>query len=461
MFIFSVNSQESQDDDSLDDLFSDASDVDEAVITEKEKSANDFTLNVGSLKLPFEFSGDLKAEVGGAYIWSDGNNDTKVYFDLQNKINFATRPDKYLALKGSFKTSMPDTSDVEEDGQNHYFYLYELYFDYLMLNRIYITAGKKEINWGNVRLFTNTDDYEDDEDALYTNVLKDSRNDISGNIRIPIGPLTLTGVVMFKDSIDDPSWTELSFAGNAELIFLNTCFNLFFRTFPERSGKTPDQYKNPIAGVELKRTVLGFDFYAQEMARVSFDRRFRDILKPSFYEPESFNSFVTTAGFYRLYTEKIPYFGFNFEFQNIYYPNDTYKRTFYVDPKKKAALSDYYGEWVWANENGVAMDGEEVITDPANGAQLLHKKGEFVNRFAFSMGLSKLGRDKNVKVGLQWNHDITNKTGFVKPGVIFSRIMPHCDWNVGVKYEYGDKFYDKYNIGKFTMGTYLKIKLDY
>ena len=73
--------------------------------------------------------------------------------------------------------------------------------------------------------------------------------------------------------------------------------------------------------------------------------------------------------------------------------------------------------------------------------------------------MSKLGPNRDIKLGFQWNHDITNRIGFVQSGIIFSRIMPHCDWRNGVKYEYGDT--TSFNKYKLTLGSYISITLDY
>ena len=80
--------------------------------------------------------------------------------------------------------------------------------------------------------------------------------------------------------------------------------------------------------------------------------------------------------------------------------------------------------------------------------------------------MAKLGPDKNIKPALQWNHNITDGSGFIKAGVIFGRVMPHCDWRVGMKYEYGKVTIDSstnesHKYSKLTLGTYISIDLDY
>lgn len=407
----------------VDMLFENAEDKESAVITEDVKSGTDYNIQVGSLKFPIEVSGNMLTEFGGAFLRESMANDATVYFDFKNYIYFTTRPDKYLALKGVLKTSMPkDDSDSET---NNLLYLYEMYFDYLMLDRIYITAGKKKTVWGNIRLFADyydnknedDDNYDKDDnvnDAQFTNILYDSRRYLSGIIKIPFGNHTFTGIAMYNDesSKKSPGTRDMSIAASAEFIIFNTSINLFGRRFPLKNSTDAENYQLPIAGVEFKRSILGFDLYGQSMARISDSSKAGDIFASNFDDLSAIKRIVSTAGTYRLWSGSAPYVGFNFEFQSIYRPNPT--------------ESEKY----------------------------------FTNRFAFEVGMAKLGPAKDIKLALQWNHNITDKTGFVKSGIIFSRIMPHCDWRNGVKYEYGDEnmSFNKY---KLTIGSYLTINLDY
>lgn len=419
--------------DDFDDLFSDAEDVGEAVVSDDVDSPTSLSF----LTIPLKMSGYLDTEVGAAAINSEtDNNSFSVYFDLVNYLYFTTRPDKYMAIKGSLKTTMPDSSEAAAEGQNHYFYLYELYFDYILLDRVYITAGKKATTWGNTRLFSDADDYDGDEDATYTNALYDSRSNISGIIRIPFGFSTFTALAMYRGGATSPTHRDMSFAASAEFVFLATSLNLFARVFPaSTSEEMSAYYKDPIVGAEVKRTVFGFDVYAQEIARVVSNKRFRRFWDSDLYKRESFTKFVSTAGFYRLWDSFMPYFGVNVEFQNVYYPNDLYYTT------------------------------DDQSTEDVDETTLVsHGRGNCTNKIAFDFGMSKLGPERNIKVGVQWNHNITEKKGVLKPGIVFSRVFPHCDWRTGFewKYNFGDEKADLYDTyGKITLGTYLKITLDY
>lgn len=450
-----VSSDSSSDDTSSDsfefsddfsDLFNDAEDTDEAVVTETESSGTDTTFNVASLKIPLKMSGDLSAELGGAVINEDGATSGTAYFDLLNYLFFTARPDKYMAVKGSLKTSLIDSSEADNESQNKYFYLYELYFDYIMADKVYITAGKKKTVWGNIRLFSNDDDFEDDDDALYTNALYDSRYNISGIIRVPFGPSTITLLTMYRGGDDEPTHRELSYAGSLEAVLFGTSANIFVRTFPSRYGDLKQYYALPIVGAELKRTFFGIDFYAQAIGRVESNKTLRQFWKSDLYKRSAFEKCIFTAGGYKIFTEHFPYFGINAEFQSIYYPSDV---VHYEFTKNNTTYSYKYLNDLETDSN-YDGNGYETKTD--------HYKGDLQNRLIVDVGLTKLGKDRNLKVGVQWYHNFETKSGYVKPAFVASRIFPHCDWQTGLKWEYNK---DQEYFGKITLGTYLKFSLDY
>ena len=438
VFLLPLSAEDEEIDDDFGALFEDASDVSGSVITEDKTAGTNYDVTLGSLKFPIEVSGKMNSELGLAWVKKGQENDGAGYFDFKNYIYFITRPDKYIALKGTMKTALPADDDEDaRDNQSNYFYIYEIYFDYLMLDRIYITAGKKKTVWGNIRLFADyydestvgtsndTEDGIDEEDtdktdAQFTNILYDSREHLSGIVKIPIGNHTFTGVSMYKTGYgsDDAVGTkEMSFAASAEFVFFNTSINFFGRRFPLKTGEKAALHQESILGLELKRTILGFDLYGQGMGRVSDDetKSIKDCFTSKFDDLSSFTRIISTAGIYRMWADRAPYFGFNFEFQNIYRP----------EPDLKA--------------------GEKY----------------FSNRFALYCGIAKLGPNKDLSVGVQWNHNIDERSGFIKPGVSVARVLPHCDWRIGAKYEYGLDEESNGFTKKLTVGTYITISMDY
>lgn len=434
----------------INSLFDDAEDAEKPVINNDKNSDDKTVFNIGSLSIPLKMSGDISAEIGAAYINEDYSSDYSAYFDFYNYLYFTARPDKYMAVKGSFKTALP--SDGDEESQNHYFYLYELYFDYIMADKIYITAGKKNTVWGNIRLFSDDDNYDDsDDDALYTNALYDSRNKISGIIRVPFGLSTLNFMLLYGGgAIDDGiSRKDLSYAGSMEFVFFGTSLNFFARLFPSKHGNQSSEYKPPILGAEIKRTLLKTDFYVQALARAESNSTLQKVFKKEFYKKENFSKFVFTGGFYRMFDSFYPNIGINAEFQSIYYPVNSYKYgdDLYIDTDDLVAnLND---------SDKIKYDSGTDLKDISSG---FNSAGSFYNRFIVDFGLSKLGPDRNMKVGIQWQHSITQKSGYVNPVFVISRVFPHCDWRTGVKWEYWE---DQDYFGKITLGTYLKFTLDY
>ena len=404
--------EENQELDDFDSLFDNATDYEEPIITEDKNASTDYNVQLGSIKFPIEVSGKMSAEVGGAFTRESMANDVNIYFDFKNYIYFTTRPDKYIALKGVLKTCMPNDDDDSES--NQFLYLYEMYFEYLFINRAYFTAGKKKSIWGNIRLFSNGDDYNDNY-ALYTNLLYDSRDQISGIIKIPFGKHTFTMLAMYNvndSSGNSPGTKDMSLALSAEFIVFNTSLNFFGRRFPEVYGTNAEDHQPTIVGVELKRTILAFDLYGQTMVRANtLESATRELIKSQFEDFSSVESITSTVGFYRIWDNIPPYYGLNFEFQNIYHPE---------------------------LEEGTRY---------------------FTNRFALYCGISKLGKKKNIKAGITWNHNIDDKIGVIEPGIVVSRIIPHADWKNGFKFEYGDSTqYSKYRL---TIGSYVTISMDY
>uniref|UniRef100_UPI003890E2E4 hypothetical protein n=1 Tax=Treponema sp. TaxID=166 RepID=UPI003890E2E4 len=352
---FSQSSDSEGEFDDFDSIFETSQDVDEPVVTEEVVAGANYNVQLGSVQFPVEVSGNLNAELGGAYVREDGVNDATFYFDFKNYANFIIRPDKYLALKGTIKSSMPaDSSDSESEQKYHnLLYVYELYFDYLFWDSVYITAGKKKSVWGNIRLFSDyydesesisttttasTDDTETDniDDAQYTNILYDSRDYVSGIIRIPVGNHTFTALAMYdeSDTVSSSKTVNMSLAASAEFVFWGTSVNFFGRRFrlkePEDAPATYEK-KLPIVGLELKSTLFGFDIYGQSMARVADGTKTKELFSSKFEDKSVFNRVISTVGTYRLWSENAPYFGFNAEFQNIYRPNPASDETFFTN----------------------------------------------------------------------------------------------------------------------------------
>ncbi|QTQ11987.1 hypothetical protein HRI96_07150 [Treponema parvum] len=395
--------------DDLDSVFEDANDVSGAVVSEKDNMKT----GVNQFALPLNFSGYMKAEIGLGYVNENKENDMQAGVDFLNDLSFSVRPDNTLFLKATLRTKFPD----EKEPSQWNFSLYEMYFDYVLLNNIYVTAGKKTTVWGAVRLFNNRDDYEDDEDALFTNILADSRDGASAQIRVPVGNWMLNGFALYKGASDDASYKSMSLAASLEMVFGYTSFTLFARKFPAQnspiviSGK--DEYKDSLTGAEIKRTILGFDIYAQQIAFLGDYPLLKDLSKNVFSgrqirssDLSGFSKTVFTGGIYRFWDTAGPALGFNIEFQDVYLP----------------------------------------------------EKHAHTGKLAYRGGISRLGKSKNITFGLSGKHVFQRTQGELEPGIAISGIFPHAVWKNGVKIEYGGEYDDPL---KFTVGTSILLQLHY
>ena len=134
-------------DDEFDSLFEDSVDVEEPVQSEEKKEKHTITIGTDNFKIPLRFSGHLEAECGLGYVNEDGSSSATGGLKFKNDLNFNTRIDKTLAIKATMRT---------ESG-SWQFSVYEMYFDYVLLSHLYITAGKKNTSWGNIRILNDTD----------------------------------------------------------------------------------------------------------------------------------------------------------------------------------------------------------------------------------------------------------------------------------------------------------------
>ncbi|MGN0730021.1 hypothetical protein [Treponema sp.] len=402
-----------------DAIFFDAEDI--AV---EQSDASDYVASKQSIKvgnseyfIPLKFTGHLDSNFGfygtrNKQGTEDDGFKESVYFDFANYIYFMARLDKTLAVHGTTSVKFPPKKDSIN--------LDELYFDYLIWDCIYVTAGKKTTSWGYTRLFSGENSYSlytdkdydkltEEEKAeirakiesqgyLYTDILSDSSDSMSGILRIPFWMGNFSAVVLYSGTSTEPGADEISMAGSMEFTVFHSSINFFGRKDPKTAaGVTP-----LTMGAEIKKTIFGTDLYMQGIGRISDDRS--DVSKCVF-----------TGGFYRLWDGHDPNFGINLEFQ------DSYNREL--------------------NKNSC--------------------------RLYLDMGLKRLGRRKDLKLGLQWQHIIKSETeddksGIVNFGVIKSGTFPNAEWKTGieVRYHQVDLNYEN-RIYKVRLGSSIQVKMDY
>ena len=401
----------------IDDFFSD-SDVEEPVVVEK----NDASTVIAGFSVPLTFSGSLTADVGFGYEYDkaadEGNKNG--YVDFANYLYLKSFPTQDLGIRGTIYSCFPNYKIAE---------FYELYLDYICLDRFYVTIGKKTTTWGYVRLFTESDSETTSElnqknFGFETNILSDSRSGTSLLLRVPVWTGTVS-LIALAPTTTKPKINDICFAGSVEMNFGKTCANLFARKYPSQDSdyvgnscstkKDSDGndvldadgnkiYLNGLLfGLEAKRTFFGADVYAQGMAKFADNSQVKALLKLN-ASRDTFGDVVCTVGAYRWWDNFDVNFGFNVEFQSEYLPLENY------------------------HDRRIGFDG----------------------------GVKRIGPKKNIKIGAEWMHSITRDSGYLKPGVVISGILPHTDWNNGLKFEY-----ENFTLSKIIFGTYFEISLNY
>ena len=380
--------------DDFDSIFDNASDLEEPVpevTSSQENQSDNKSIMPSAFSSIVHFSGNFDGEVGVAYIYNEENTCSGM-LALKNVLNMSVIPSEVFSVRGSLLTELDNDFAAE---------VKSLYFDYLFVDHIYISGGKKKLSWGYTNIFRNSSYYGCDKitggffstGPLYTNIFDEDPSSLCVEVRYPWTTGTITFVAT-ADASEEIGYKYFNYYGSFEISVLNTSINLF--------GKYPNQEnaenKNSLAGLEVKRTILGYDVYAQGIAR------FKDAENLS---SESGYDYITgTAGFYRLFDSFDPNIGFNFEYQYEFNP-----------------------------------DTED----------------KFIHRVALEGGLRRIGKKKNVKVGVMSHYNITEEHGYSGLNFIISGLFPYADWSNKMAVGYGEK----YKTPLFLIGTSLKLALKY
>lgn len=364
-----------------------------ATTEEKEEPKNVFFK-------PLTFSGHLEAEVGVSGVFEDGKNEAIGFLLFKNDLNVSARISKNLGMSGSVSVQYPNFS----------LNVSSLYFDYLLLDKVYISGGKKTINWGYVQLFNNMSFFNFDfhqaitQEKKYipTNILSDSGNMISLHVQVPVWTGTISGLMLYPMGQSTvPNFKDLTYAGSVEMTIWETAINVFGRKNPSSDSTLSKDgiSKPPVIGLEFKRTVLGNDIYGQVVVGVQNLKSLKNL--------NGYESIISTAGFYRYWDTIIPKIGVNIEYQHVFTPH-----------------------------------GERVHS----------------HRTAFLGGFSSIGKKKNMKIALTWNHEYIINDGNLKLGFTVNDIFPHANWKAGFEMQYGQDFP---SMPKFTLATSIVLLMDY
>ena len=303
------------------------------------------------------------------------------YIALDNKLYMTVRPAPVVSINGAIDTSFSNKFSLAVS---------YLYFDYMMFDRVFISAGKKDVSWGYTRLVSNG------------NIMADTNGQLNAEVRFPwsTGTATFVGAYNYALLSDSPSYRDITYALSIEQTILHTSVNLFGKKYGQ-SEVVDNVHKSPLAGLEIKRTFFGYDAYAQGVAAFADYKHF--------YKKQGIGNVVATAGFYKLWDGFDPNLGINIEYQYKWIPN-------------------------------AAADAK------------VHN-----HRIALQGGIKRMGKNKNLKLGVDWDHNFTSRDGKVTTAFIIDGVFPYASWKNAVSVEYGPA------VGKtkFTIGSIISLSLDY
>lgn len=363
-------------DDDFDSLFDDAT---EDVVIEEQPApvVQQAPLQIAASMI--KFSGRLDADIGAALYYTDKLHPTG-YLDFDNVFRMKVRPANTLALNAAITTYNENRFTM---------YLSDMYIDYLVFDRVYISAGLKS----------------SETVGGYTRILSESAtSDTSGQVNIDVRFPWSTGMVKVLGAYNqkevagiEPSAEDITYGVELEQTIGHTSVNLFAKKYGENVETSLDVHKHPSAGLELKRTIFGFDTYIQSVASLA------NYKKP--YAKEGYERVAATAGFYRLWDAQDPNVGINLEYKYVWVP----------------------------------------------GAETAHN-----HQIAYEGGIKRLGKNKNFKIGVNGAHNFTTQSGNAKLALLISGIFPYANWTnaVSVDYVKGVSF-------KPAVASIIAIDLDY
>ena len=428
--------KETEDFDLFDDLFNESEDLEDAVISEDDTESGKIA-NTEVFK-SLTLTGTLSSDFGGFvnYDLAQDDWDGGGVFLISNTLYLSARASKDLNLNGSFTTSLSNKFAIT---------LNTLYFDYLIKDLVFVTAGKRSFSWGYPLLFANGDLFGSGNNSYglpyvgpaYTNVLEISSNHAVFQVKLPwtSGTFTFMALYDFDKLSGNVSWMYLSYATSLEFTVLNQAINLFARTYAyeetlketenkvetvsstledsesivegdvENTQKETEVAKfgywmHPIVGMETKRTILGTDFYAQAQFRLL------DFKMPT---KGNIDYAVGTGGFYKLFDTFDPNIGFAVEYQYVYDPNK----------KKETEVHNH--------------------------------------KMAVEFGMKRLGHDKNLKFGIDWGYNFSTGNGLLACAFYVSNIFRHGQWKNVMGMSYGKNMENP----KFMLGSIISISMSY
>ena len=396
------------DEENFDNLFDDSEDT-EAIVTSPDDKKN----GESSTKRGIVLTGNLESRLGGYFYAYPGDVAPAATFD--SLVSFSSDPNQYFGIRGSLLANFP-TMEVG---------LYELYINYSLWDYVFITAGKKEVKWGNARIFdTNIlDDASGDSERhnanskykpenLLTDKLKNI-NDAKFTVMmsVPFWKFNLIGLVTYFDyhQVVNPDmdtsewakkiWGDFAYAAMLEANVNNVAFDIFFKTWADNhDAKLP-----PALGFDVNFQIRDFHFYLQYFTHFNLNGNYIDLPKMK-----------GTASVWWATREKYN-LGFVLEYQIVL---DWVGLELDENQRKEFDASKYLKQYI-------AFEG---VWGRINGSQFT--------------------------VALKYFHDFYEQYGTIVPGLKIHNILPNADLDFGIPVYYGSQF-------RIGLGLQLKLNVNF
>lgn len=379
----------------LDSIFEESQDTAEPIVTEPEPQNS----SIPDSRKGIIFSGNINAKLGGEVYYPWDANPGAIF---ESKFSFTARPIENFSMKGTILVKFPEM----ELG------LYELYMNYSFWNFAFVMAGKKELSWGNGRIFdTNILDDEsnyqyDPEDLLLNKTIKMKNSKFAVQVDVPLWKFNLEGLVYYEQ-FKDKNGNDIEF--NAKNIADSLCYavkldaniwNFAFDAF-WKTWANADPYGYPQAvGGDINFQLGELHVYGQYFTHLQE-------INGKWQNPRS----KGTASIWWATQEKVN-LGFLLEYQIVY---------------------DYFG-----------YDSSVADWDSS----------KYIKQYiAFQAVWGRIGGSK-ITAAVKYFHDFYEQYGTVIPGIKIHDIVPSADLDIGIPVYYGSK-------QKVGIAVQVTLNLDY
>lgn len=205
----------------------------------------------------FEWWGYFTAS-GGLTFQMFPEGSTAPFAIFQNTLGFTAKPFDDMVVRGSFYSEFPEFN----------FDLKTLYFDYIMNDKLYVTAGKTGTAWGNSQIF-DTNLLDDEGDGRVVNPYADKTDTgqrFDAILTLPIWKGEIQGIGMYSIG-NEISKDNLSYAAKIQYPFGPVSLELFARKWA-----TSDAYwMQPAVGASLTTDILKNHINLWGMTHFSLD----------------------------------------------------------------------------------------------------------------------------------------------------------------------------------------------